>query len=25
MAEVGQNGGWARQFQFRLSEYHIAE
>ncbi|SUZ63720.1 uncharacterized protein METZ01_LOCUS16574 [marine metagenome] len=25
MAEVGQNGGWAGQFQFRLSEYHIAE
>jgi len=25
MAEVGQNGDWAEQFQFRLSEYHIAE
>jgi len=25
MAEVGQNGGWAGQFQFRLSEYHIEE
>jgi len=25
MTEVGQNGGWAGQFQFRLSEYHIAE
>ena len=25
MAEVGQNGGWAGQFQLRLSEYHIAE
>jgi len=25
MAEVGQNDGWAGRFQFRLSEYHIAE